>query len=99
MNNTLYVPEETTFECPEGIYLSKLAEVRWTETLAKDRTGIKPLIRWLYQLDIPRVRNRIVMAGKNFPPSVEPHSPLRVFLDTWLGPEFIEMRLGGKLTL
>jgi len=96
-NIILQIPPEYCFDCPEGNFKSILHEVRYHEKLTRD--GPQILIRMIFCPDLARFENKVIVAAKNFIPSIEPHSQLRIQLEQWLGKEFFDRRQGVKIDL
>jgi hypothetical protein len=91
------IPFEYSYDCPEGQFRSVVHEVRELEKLTPE--GSQRIIRFVFAPDLPRLGNKIILAGKNFMPSMELHSPLRLNLQQWLGKEFLDLPSGQKLNL
>ena len=98
-HTVLDIPRETSFDCPEGSYSATLSEVRDKPTLTT--TGLATYVRLLFEVITPESRKKMMMAGKNFDPKMEKDkaSLLRIYLETWLGPEVFKENAGGQFDL
>lgn len=79
------IPLDETYDLPQGRYRARLVKVR-PETKLSHR-GPTHLIRLLFEVQIPSLKNRIPMAGRNFPFDLGRKSDLRGFLEAWKGAE------------
>ena len=82
----LEIPRETTFECPEGPLRASLYDIR--EHLIPTKTGVDKQVRLLFEVKHKRPDNKLVLVGKNYPPSLARGSGLREVLENWQGSEF-----------
>lgn len=79
------IPLDETYDLPQGRYRARLVKVR-PETKLSHR-GPTHLIRLLFEVQIPSLKNRIPMAGRNFTLDLRRQSDLRGFLEAWKGAE------------
>lgn len=93
----LEITPEKCFKLPEGNYRARLDTVSRKFTPTKDGPGEQP--RFLFEVYIPSIQNRIPMAGRTFAPDLSPRGELRKFLTNWLGREFFEVNSGKMLQL
>ena len=82
------VPVEQSFDCPEGNHKATFYQVRHVEKQKEGR--VESYIRLLFKVDDLSNENQIVLVGRNFIPSLEAASDLRIFIDSWLGKDYIE---------
>jgi hypothetical protein len=75
------LPKTKTFNCPEGNFRGRLCEVK--DVPARDPAD--PRIRLMFETDVPWMVDQQVMTRKDLPPNLRPGSPLRRFLEQWLG--------------
>jgi hypothetical protein len=85
------IPPETTYESPAGNYSGSLMNVFTAAQESEDET-----IRCVFKLDVASMADKIVLVGKNLPPN---SAKLRVFLERWLGREFIRASAGKVIDL
>jgi hypothetical protein len=99
MSIELTIPLENTFNLDEGNYRGRLSTISRKPNPSSRGPGEQ--IRFLFEMNIPsiRIRNRIPMAGRNFPFSLRGGNELRRFLENWLGTRFFEANAGKKLDL
>ena len=79
------IPLDETYDLPEGRYRARLVKVR-PHTKQTSR-GSTQLVRMLFEVDIPSLRNKTAMAGRNFTLDLRRQSDLRGFLEAWRGVE------------
>jgi hypothetical protein len=84
---------ERTFEINEGFYRAKLTDI--IPTVRNKSNGAQQWRRFLWEVQVPGIRYKQAMAGRNFPFTLDPGSDLRNFLQTWLGKQYFELN-GGK---
>ena len=77
------IPLDETFDLPEGRYRARLASVR-PQTRQSHR-GTEPMIRLLFEVQIPSLQNKTPMAGRTFPFDLRRQSELRGVLEAWRG--------------
>lgn len=92
----LPIPRATTFECPEGVYRAVLHEVREHTTLTKN--AVEKKVRLIFEVKVSRPDRKLVLAGKNYSPSLAEGSELRNVIECWQGEEFL-LTAGTKLDL
>lgn len=91
------IPMENTFNLDEGNYRGRLQTIsRKPNACAK---GPGEQIRLLFEMDIPSIKTRIPMAGRNFTLNLKTGTELRRFLESWLGRKFFETNAGKALDL
>lgn len=79
------IPLDETYDLPEGRFKARLVKVRpHTKQSGK---GSTQLVRLLFEVDVPSLRNKTAMAGRNFIIDLRRQSDLRGFLEAWRGPE------------
>jgi hypothetical protein len=97
MSIQLEIPLENTFDLEEGNYRGRLQTISRKPNLNAKGPGEQ--IRFLFEMNIPSIKNRIPMTGRNFPFSLKGGSELRRFLEGWFGRKFFESNAGKKLDL
>src|SRR5512137_859738 len=91
------IPLENTFNLDEGNYRGRLQTIsRKPNACAK---GPGEQIRLLFQMDIPSIKTRIPMAGRNFTLNLKTGTELRRFLESWVGRELFGTNGGKALDL
>jgi hypothetical protein len=78
---TTKVMKTKTFNCPEGNFRGRFCEVKPVQA----RDPADPRIRLMFETDVPELIEQQVMTRKDLPPDLRPGSPLRRFLEQWLG--------------
>ena len=82
----IIIPQETTFDLPEGNYAAKIDSVKHiTKQTSK---GIDHQVRFLFRVHVPEMEHVNTLAGRNFKLSLDANSDLRLFLAGLLGPKF-----------
>lgn len=93
----IVIPLENEFNLPAGQFRGRLANLARKPSHFATASGEQ--IRFLFELDIPSIKNRIPMAGRNFALSLKGGSELRRFLEGWLGKRFFAAKAGQPLDL
>ena len=92
---TLDIPQEINWNCMEGAHSARFYEFK--EVTRTTLRGQEKLVRLVFQPEQLSTDDTIVLAGRNFIPTLRKGSDLRVFLDTWLGDDFVDQhRQGAK---
>ncbi len=92
---TLDIPQEISWNCSEGTHNATFYEFK--EVSRYTKRGEEKFVRLVFQPDQLSTEDTIVLVGRNFVPSLKKGSDLRVFLDTWLGDDFVDLhRQGAK---
>ncbi len=95
---TLNIPQEISWDCSEGTRNATFYEFK--EVSRYTKRGEEKFVRLVFQLDELSTEDSIVLVGRNFVPSLKKGSDLRLFLDTWLGDDFVDQhKQGGKFDL
>ena len=89
MDNIVTIGRETTFELKEGRYRARLVNI--IPSVKNNAKGLQQWRRFVWEVQVPGLRYKKAMAGRNFLLSLEPGSDLRSFLQTWLGKEYFEL--------
>ncbi len=97
MSIQLTIPLDNTFNLQEGQYRGRLVSISRKPNFSGNGSGEQ--IRFLFEMNIPSITNRIPMAGRTFPQSLRGGSELRRFLENWLGRKFFEANCGKTLEL
>ena len=93
----VHIPLENSFNLDEGNYRGRLQTLsRKPNRCAK---GPNEEIRLLFEMNIPSIKNRIPMTGRNFAMSLKGGTELRRFLEGWLGKKFFDANGGKSLDL
>lgn len=79
------IPLDETYDLPEGRFKARLVKVR-PHTKQSSR-GSANIVRLLFEVDVPSLRNKTAMAGRNFNLDLRRQSDLRGFLEAWRGAE------------
>ena len=79
------IQKTRSFNCPEGNFRGRLFEAKTVQ----DRDSTDGKIRLLFETDVPGMNQFQMMTRKDFPPDLKAGSPLRRFMEQWLGKEFI----------
>jgi hypothetical protein len=95
MSMIVQLPRDKTFNLPEGNLRGCLASLsRRPAGKAKEET-----VRFVFDMNVPSIRNALPCAGRNFPLDLKVGTELRRFLDGWLGKDFFETNGGKALDL
>ena len=79
------IPLDETYDLPEGRYRARLVKVRpHTKQSSRGSTNV---VRLLFEVDVPSLRNKTAMAGRNFNLDLRRQTDLRGFLEAWRGAE------------
>lgn len=76
----LTINSTTSFRVPEGIHQAKL--VRVTDQNDKARLLFE-ITQWQFPMLMPESKPTTYLAGRTYPDSLEPRSPLRAALNSW----------------
>ena len=91
----MIVPTDTCFDCPQGAHHATFYQQK--EVAKYTKRGEEKFVRLLFQPDQLSKDDTLVLVGRNFVPSLKRGSDLRMFLDTWLGDDFVDQhKQGGK---
>ena len=88
---------ENEFNLEEGQYRGRLATL--SRKPSHPAKGLGDQVRFLFEMNIPSIKNRTPMAGRNFHMSLKGGSELRRFLEGWLGKKFFDANSGKTLDL
>jgi hypothetical protein len=89
----LAVPNQATFDLPEGNFSITLA--RYHQQLKQTAKGSQTSIRLLFNVKVPGMEDVIPLAGRNFEAKLDSGTDLRNFLESWLGRDYF-LKLSGK---
>ena len=91
----LEIPTEVSWSCSEGAHSATFYECK--EINKYTEKGEERYVRLIFQPEQLSAENAIVLVGRNFVPTLKKGGDLRLFLDTWLGDQFVDQhRQGGK---
>jgi hypothetical protein len=96
LDNTIEIPKEPTFDLPEGRFKARLVAVSPKQRFTADT--IIQQTRMLFEVEVPTIRFKQPMAGRNFDKTLRRGSELRGFLEAWKGTEWIEQQ-GARINL
>jgi hypothetical protein len=81
------IPQEPSWDCPEGTFEAAVADVR--QVTKADKAGKNnDYARLIFEIQIGR---KVYRVAKNYPLDLHKGSPLRDDLEDWLGPEIFTL--------
>ena len=93
----LLIEKKRDFNCPQGNFRALMTNIRPQHNF--DHGKMVSCVRLTLDVEAPGNEENTITVARNFTPSLEPGSPLRQILESWLGKEFFNQNTGNKFEL
>jgi hypothetical protein len=91
------VPMEMTWNLPEGRFKGRLSDIRPHSRVVNEQNILQA--RFIFEVDVPTIKNRQPMAAQNYDLVLGPNSQLRLLLEGWKGKDWVTKNAGQQIDL